>query len=274
MNFEKLKFINDPIIHGGLRTREIFKKSYKNKPLITVITVVLNGEKNLSECIESLHKQKYDNIEHIIVDGCSKDKTLDIIKKYEDKIDYWCQKKDKGIYDAFNLGMQLASGDYIGFLNSDDVYDENAFIHLINYIKNFPDKDFIFGAVKKHWGTLYGYKPYKIKWSWGFYSSHSTGFFIKLNSAKKVGLYNLKYKYSSDYDYFYRMIVKHKLKGIGTKKTELFGYFRRGGFSSKVSFKDHFHEEIKIRLDNNQNKFLVLLIFIYKYIKHFKKIKL
>ena len=132
MNFEKLKFINDPIIHGGLRTREIFKKSYKNKPLITVITVVLNGEKNLSECIESLHKQKYDNIEHIIVDGCSKDKTLDIIKKYEDKIDYWCQKKDKGIYDAFNLGMQLASGDYIGFLNSDDVYDENAFIHLIN----------------------------------------------------------------------------------------------------------------------------------------------
>ncbi len=274
MNFEKLKFINKPIAHGGLRTREIFKKSYKNKPLITVITVVLNGEKNLSECIESLHKQKYDNIEHIIVDGCSKDKTLDIIKKYEDKIDYWCQKKDRGIYDAFNLGMQLASGDYIGFLNSDDVYAENAFIHLINYIKKFPDKDFIFGAVKKHWGVLYGYKPYKIKWSWGFYSSHSTGFFIKLDSAKKVGLYNLKYKYSSDYDYFYRMIVKHKLKGIGTKKTELFGYFRRGGFSSKISFKDHFNEEIKIRLDNNQSKFLVFLIFIYKYIKHFKKIKL
>ena len=59
------------------------------------------------------------------------------------------------------------------------------------------DTDFFFGAVKKHWGTLYGYKPYKIYWSWGFYSSHSTGFFIKSQAAKKVGLYNLKYKYSS-----------------------------------------------------------------------------
>ena len=96
---------------------------------------------------------------------------------------------------------------------------------LKKYIINFPEKDFIFGAVKKHWGVLYGYKPYKIFWSWGFYSSHSTGFFIKTNSAKKVGLYNLKYKYSADYDYFFRMIVKNKLKGVGTKKNELFWNF-------------------------------------------------
>jgi hypothetical protein len=68
------------------------------------------------------------------------------------------------------------------------------------------------------------------------------------------------------------MIVNHKLNGIGSKKNELFGIFRRGGFSSKVSFRDHFFEEISIRLDNNQNKILVLLIFIYKYLKHFKKI--
>ena len=182
------------------------------------------------------------------------------------------KKKDQGIYDAFNLGMSLAKGDYIGFLNSDDEYGKDAFVYLYKYIKKYPDKDFIFGAVKKHWGVLYGYRPYKIKWSWGFYSSHSTGFFIKLNSAKKVGYYNLKYKYSSDYDYFYRMIVEHKLKGVGTKKNELFGYFRRGGFSSKVKFKDHFFEEINIRLDNKQNKFLVLIIFIYKFFKHFNKI--
>ena len=226
----------------------------------------------MEECINSLHKQNYRNIEHIIIDGGSSDKTIEIIKKYENKIDYWCQKKDKGIYDAFNIGMKLAKGDYLGFLNSDDIYTENAFEILSTYIKEYPDKDFIFGAVKKHWGILYGYKPYKIKWSWGFYSSHSTGFFIKLSSAKKVGLYNLKYKYSSDYDYFYRMIVNHKLNGIGSKKNELFGIFRRGGFSSKVSFRDHFFEEISIRLDNNQNKILVLLIFIYKYLKHFKKI--
>ena len=68
------------------------------------------------------------------------------------------------------------------------------------------------------------------------------------------------------------MIVKHKLKGIGTKKEELFGYFRRGGFSSRVNFRDHFFEELNIRLDNNQNKLLILLIFIYKFFKHYKKI--
>ena len=257
---------------GGLRTKNIFKSSLPNKPLITIITAVLNNEKYLEESILSLHKQKYNNYEHIIVDGGSKDQTLNIIKKYEDKIDYWCSKKDRGIYDAFNIGMKLSAGDYIGFLNSDDYFSDDALDILEKYITKYPEKDFVFGSVKKHWGILHGYKPYKIYWSWGFYSSHSTGFFIKTDAAKKVGPYNLKYKYSSDYDYFFRMIVKKKLIGIGTKKEEIFGTFRRGGFSSKVKFFDHFMEEIKIRLDNNQNKFLILLIFIYKYLKNISKI--
>ena len=95
---------------------------------------------------------------------------------------------------------------------------------------------------------MYGYKPWKIHFTWGFYSSHSTGFFIKKNAAKIVGKYNLQYKYSADYDYFYRMIVKHNLKGVATKKDELFGVFRRGGYSSTIKFIDHFFETIKIRL--------------------------
>ncbi len=259
-------------IDGGLRKKGIFKKSEANKPLISVITAVYNSEKYLRESIESLHNQKYTNYEHIIIDGGSTDGSIKIIKEYEDKIDYWSSKKDKGIYDAFNIGMQLSKGDYIGFLNSDDKYTEEALSLLHKYVLKFPKKDFIFGSVKKHWGVLHGYKPYKIKWSWGFYSSHSTGFFIKKDSAKKVGFYNLKYKYSSDYDYFFRMIVKKKMKGIATKKDELFGIFRRGGYSSRVNFLDHFFEEIKIRIDNNQNLFLVLIIFIYKYFKNFKKI--
>jgi hypothetical protein len=142
---------------------------------------------------------------------------------------------------------------------------------VVNDTKN-PNIDFLFGTVKKHWGTLYGYRPWKIHFSWGFYSSHSTGFYIKKNAAKKIGKYNLKYTYSADYDYFYRMIVGHKLKGIGTKKNELFGIFRPGGFSSKIKFIDHFFETIKIRLDNKQNKFLVLVIFILKFLKNMGKI--
>ena len=259
-------------LDGGLRKKEIFKKSLKNSPLITIITAVHNNEKFLEESILSLHKQNYKNYEHIVIDGGSTDGTLDIIKKYENKIDYWCSEKDEGIYDAFNKGMQLAKGEYIGFLNSDDCFSDNTLEILNNYISKNPKVDFFFGAVKKHWGVLHGYRPYKIYWSWGFYSSHSTGFFIKTEAAKIVGTYNLKYKYSADFDYFYRMIVKHKLKGVGTKKNELFGIFRRGGYSSRIKFFDHFMEEIQIRLDNGQNKMLILIIFIYKYLKNLSKI--
>ena len=271
-HFKSIDFTESPNFDGGLRKKGLFKNDTEDKPLITVITVVLNSEQYLEESIKSLHQQKYDNYEHIVIDGCSTDKTLEIIKKYDSKIDYWSSKKDHGIYDAFNQGMRLARGRYIGFLNSDDKYEKNTFEILLRYISKYDDRDFIFGAVKKHWGVLYGYKPYKIYWSWGFYSSHSTGFFIKTESAKKVGFYNIKYKYSADYDYFFRMIVKKKLKGIGTKKDEIFGTFRRGGFSSKVDFISHFFEEIKIRIDNGQNKLLILIIFIYKFLKNIKRI--
>ncbi len=271
-NIEKFKTIfsmPNAIIEGGTRLKN---NNNLNQPTLSIITVVLNGEKYLEESFKSLHQQKNLNYEHIVIDGGSSDDTIKIIKKNENRIDYWCQINDKGIYDAFNFGMMLSRGKYLGFLNSDDIYSEKAFYYLKNYIENYPEKDFIFGAVKKHWGVLYGYKPFKIYWSWGFYSSHSTGFFIKLSAAKRVGLYNLKYKFSSDYDYFFRMIIKEKLKGIGTKKNELFGIFRRGGFSSRIKFIDHFFEEIKIRIDNGQNKILILLIFIFKYIKHLTKI--
>jgi glycosyltransferase involved in cell wall biosynthesis len=262
------------IAHGGLRCLGVYKKSKNNEPLITIITTVKNGEVFFQEAIDSLQKQTYKNFEHIVIDGNSTDGTLDLIRKNSNYIDYWVSVKDKGIYDGFNLGMRLARGEYLGFMNSDDKYTPNALSILLNYILKFPDNDFFFGAVKKHWGVLYGYRPWKIKWTWGFYSSHSTGFFIKTKSAQKVGLYNLKYKYSSDYDYFYRMILTHKMKGSGTKKDELFGYFRRGGFSSTIRFLDHFLEETKIRIDNGQNLFVVLLIFIFKYLRHINKLKL
>jgi glycosyltransferase involved in cell wall biosynthesis len=272
VEFKSINHVINPIAEGGLRKKFIFKEEKKDKPLISILTVVKNGERFLEECILSVAKQEYDNYEHIIVDGGSTDSSIAILKKYNEKIDYWCSKRDLGIYDGFNTALTLARGKYLGFVNSDDILMPQALTFLINYVNQYPEKDFIFGAVRKHWGVLFGYKPWKIKFSWGFYSSHSTGFFIKTDSAKKIGFYNLKYKYSSDYDYFYRMIVHNKMKGIGTKKNELFGIFRRGGFSSSVNFFDHFCEEIKIRLDNKQNKFLVLIILVLKYLKNLKKL--
>jgi len=241
------------------------------KTFVSIVTPTYNSEKHLDEMFQSLLKQKFKNFEVIIIDGLSKDKTLDIVQKYKKMVTFCSSEKDKGIYDAFNKGIKKANGKYIGIVNSDDLLMPNALKYLEKYDKRNPKIDFIFGSVKKHWGVLHGYHPNKIFYSWGFYSSHSTGFYIKKKSALKVGPYNLKYKYHADYDYFYRMIIKHKMSGLGSKKSELFGVFRRGGFSSSISFRKKFFEEIKIRLDNKQNFFIISIIFIYKLFKNFNK---
>ncbi len=242
------------------------------KPTFSIITVVLNGEKHLEKTIKSVLSQSYKNFQYIIIDGGSTDRSISIIKKYNKKIYKWKSQKDNGIYDAFNKGINLASGDYLCIVNSDDILKKNALKIISKYIYKYPNIDFIFGSVKKHWGILHGYRPEKIKYSWGFYSSHSTGFFLKKLSAKKIGEYNIKYRYHADYDYFYRMIVKHKMKGVSTKKNEVTGKFGRGGFSSRSPYFAMFFEELKIRSDNGQNLILVSLIGTYKLINQSIKI--
>ena len=243
-----------------------------NYPLITLITVCLNSEKTIEKTILSIKNQTYKNIEYIIIDGDSKDRTKSIINKYKRNINIYISERDAGLYSAFNKGIKLVNGKIFGFVNSDDVLMPDAIETLVKYYNRYPSVDFIFGSVKKHWGILHGYRPWRIKWSWYFYSSHSTGFYIKTKSAKEIGLYNTKYKYCADLDYFYRAIIKHKLKGMATKKNEIFGVFRRGGLSSRVNILSLISEKAKIRIDNKQNKILVLIIFIFDYLINIKKI--
>ena len=98
------------------------------------------------------------------------------------------------------------------------------------------------------------------------------GFLSKKKSHDKIGFYNTKYKWSADYDLFYRMIVKNKMKGLGTKKTEVFGKFRPGGLSSKIRYIDFLRENNKIRIDNGQNKIIVFVIFVLRILRNFKKL--
>ncbi len=111
------------LAEGGRRLRSEYPFPSSDAPLVTVVTTVRNGEKHLAQAMESVFAQAYPNIEYIIVDSASTDRTLDLIRQYEEKIDYYISEPDAGIYAGMNKGIELARGDYIIVLNSDDYFD-------------------------------------------------------------------------------------------------------------------------------------------------------
>jgi glycosyltransferase involved in cell wall biosynthesis len=242
-----------------------------DKKFFSIVTVVLNAKTDLKNTINSLRQQNYKNFEYIVIDGGSTDGTQEIINNNLDIINKWKSEKDLGIYDAMNKGINLCEGTYIGMLNAGDKYMPNALKIINNYLA-ISHLDFIFGSVMKK-VLRHGFKKYRILWNFDFYSSHSSGFFIKNESQKTLGKYNLKYKISSDYDLFYRMIVKAKMTGMATKKDEIIGLFKSGSYSSKFSFLEHLLEETIIRLNNNQNVFFVFFVYAIHYFKNLDKIE-
>jgi glycosyltransferase involved in cell wall biosynthesis len=238
---------------------------------ISIITVCLNSEKYIERCLKSVKNQKYpkNKIEHIVIDGVSKDKTLKIIKKFKKFLYFFESKKDNGIYHAMNKGIKKSTGDIIAILNSDDYYYNNTF-KIVNDYFNRNNIDFLFGSVL-HKRIYHGFYPHKIWYKMNIYPSHSVSFFIKRNSQNKIGLYDQKFKFSADRDLIYRL-TKSTMRGTATKKNEVFGKFAIDGISSKLEyFKYTILEEAKIRFKNSQNiiyiVFLSILTMSYKYFR-------
>ena len=241
----------------------------KSYPKISIITVVKNGQSFLEATIQSVIYQTYKNIEFIIIDGNSTDNTSGIIYKYRNKINLYLKSHDKNLWEAMNKGIELASGSIIVFLNSDDVFNKKALQYAVKYFKKDQKLDFIFGTVFKHWLKT-GFSPNKAYWTFNFYTTHSVGFFVKKKVHKKIGFYNENFL-SADLDFFLRIIFSKRFKGIGTKKSQIFGYFRPGGFSSKVKYREHLKDLNKIKIKNTQNRFFVYLIYLFKILKSPKK---
>ena len=170
---------------GGLRTKGYFKKSYDDKPLISIITVVFNGEKYLDETIQSVVAQSHDNVEYIIVDGGSTDGTLDIIKKYEDQIDYWVSEPDNGIYDAMNKGGSVATGDFLLWLNADDVLMEIPKLNIS--IDCYLTKVLIYDAISKNFKDYSRLDKQVSCNSLIVPAFHHQGFFIKKSIFLSIG---------------------------------------------------------------------------------------
>lgn len=150
----KLSSMNPVKQEGGIRIQKGQKQSLSDKPLISIITVVYNGEQFLEKTINSVINQSYENIEYIIVDGGSTDGTLDIIRKYEYLIDYWISEKDQGIYDAMNKGIDLISGEWINFMNAGDKFFNKDVVHNIFSKKSYDEYHFIFGDTSVNYGNF------------------------------------------------------------------------------------------------------------------------
>jgi glycosyltransferase involved in cell wall biosynthesis len=201
---------------GGLRTKGYFKKSHKSKPIVTIITVVFNGEKFLEETIKSIINQQYDNIEYIIVDGGSTDSTLKILEQYDNVIDYWVSKKDDGMYDALNTGLTLSTGKLINFTNSDDILCDEATIQRIVNEFNKEGFDCCYGSAKfiNEKSEIIGWhKPLNYKKRYhvtlGSFFVQPT-FFWSRDIMKKVGYFDLTYKIISDRDFITRVALASK----------------------------------------------------------------
>jgi len=251
--FETVLFVpdgEDRKGEGGLRTKGYFKKSYEYKPLISIITVVFNGEKYLEETIQSVINQTYDNVEYIIIDGGSTDETLDIIKKYENQIDYWVSERDDGIYDAMNKGIDLASGEWINFMNAgDSFYDENI-IKKVFFESKIEDFHVIYGntLVKYSDSLLKNINaPAKLNFNTGLPFCHQSSF-VKGIIQKKFKFSSL-YSIYADYNFFieiYQNNVNFLYMNLTVSK------FDYNGISSVKSLK-HYMELIKILNKSNMN---------------------
>jgi glycosyltransferase involved in cell wall biosynthesis len=185
---------------------------------ISIITVCFNSEKYIRNAIESVLGQTYSNIEYIIIDGDSKDQTMQIVKSYGDSIQVVVSEPDKGIYDAMNKGLKLATGDYVAVLNSDDFYSDN---HVIENVVNrllLAKTDSLFADLiyveeltpekqVRYWKSNDFVKgTFKLGW----HPAHPT-FFVKNSIYEQYGYFNLSFKLAADFELMLRFLEKHQI---------------------------------------------------------------
>lgn len=181
----------------------------KDLPLITIVTVVYNGIDDIEQTILSVLNQSYSNIEYIIIDGKSEDGTVDIIKKYENKLAYWISEPDNGIYYAMNKGISMATGEWIHFRNCGDFFlDKDVLINIFK--KPISDNVMIVHGDSRFMDHS-GYRDLKpailresIKKKMPIFHPSA---FIR-TSLHKEFLYNVQYRSSADYECIYRIIKK------------------------------------------------------------------
>ena len=181
------------------------------QPKISVVTVCYNAAETIEQTMQSVINQTYENIEYIIIDGGSTDGTVEIIKKYADKIAYWVSEPDKGIYDAMNKGIKVATGEWIGFLNSGDFYlDSNVLSSLIYKSLSYKHPDVIYGytVYSFKYGKFVGRKLPLSKFRKTMPFGHPSTFVR--TELMKESLFDCSYKIAADYNFLYNLYTSNK----------------------------------------------------------------
>jgi glycosyltransferase involved in cell wall biosynthesis len=201
------------------------------EPLISIITVVLNGAKTIEQTIQSVIQQPYQKKEYIIIDGGSTDGTIEIIKKYQPWLTYWISERDKGIYEAMNKGIRMSKGDLIGIINADDWYEENIFSTIAEQYCETGSDQVIYGLLRVFKDeAFYSMVGNSIRTLNKENIMHPTCF-IPGSFYKSFGKYNLSYKYCADYE----LILRYVNRGVKFSFLEKpIANFRKGGASSRV----------------------------------------
>jgi hypothetical protein len=203
---------NSPSVHpggtaGGARLKGILAESRPNQPLVTVITATLNRAAQLPACIESVLRQDYPNIEHIVIDGGSTDRTVELLRQYGDHLALWRSEPDRGIYDAWNKALLQAQGEWICFLGSDDEFLPNAIGSYMRLAVMHPGAEFLSSRIVVVHPSGY-LRVLGRPWSWKSFSrsmcTPHPGSMHRRSLFARLGAYDPSYRIVGDYELLLR----------------------------------------------------------------------
>lgn len=249
---------------------------------ISVITVTYNSDKTLRDTINSVLAQTYEDIEYIVVDGLSKDKTVDIIRGHEPQFAgrmKWISEKDSGLYDAMNKGIRMATGDVVGILNSDDFFTSNDVIEKV--VAGFTkDTDAVYGDIHfvnpdnlQRCVRYYSSKIFKRSlMKMGFIPAHPS-FYCRKECFEKFGYYKTDYKIAADFDLLLRFIYVHQIRikylPVDMVTMRLGGASTDGWKSRLVMMNEHLRSFKENGVKTN--RFWLSLRYFYKITEYIRK---
>jgi len=232
-------------------------------PKITIVTPSFNQAKFLERTILSVLNQNYPNLEYIIIDGGSTDGSVEIIKKYEKKLAWWVSEKDRGQAEAINKGLKRATGDWVAWQNSDDVYFDDVFFNLIECVKKNPTAGMIIANLmlidekdKSLRDICYVRPTYNSVLAEGMVLCNQAAFW-KRDIHDDIGYLDERFHYSFDFEWFLRLLKKYKAKHIN----QIWGGLRQHNLSKSNLKKEKFYLENKTIISTKELLKIQIIFF-------------